>query len=210
MPVLVKFFGSLLLYGYGSVKSRVLNGTVKPWLNRVYVPWFETVKSSRNFGSRGWTCANLNLGENLRSWTVKLFLSFNATSLEERRRRCGVMITEEAQNRKECRGSCVWNNISERCTGSAQVALNHTYSAGETYRMKNGTCVAKGQARDKNKLGFRGNPKHPRVNLLRAVFRVNHCGLLNYPTNRNSDRSNVRTRYQAKHTGTRMFSVGIH
>ena len=34
-------------------------------------------------------------------------------------------------------------------------------------------------------------PEKPRANLLRAIFRVNHCGLFNVPTNRNSDRSNV-------------------
>ena len=28
MPVFVKFYGSLMVHGYGSEKSRVLNGTV--------------------------------------------------------------------------------------------------------------------------------------------------------------------------------------
>ena len=37
-----------------------------------------------------------------------------------------------------------------------------------------------------------GNPK----DVLRAIFRVNHYGLFTFPTNRNNDRSNVRTQYK--------------
>ena len=45
MPVSVKFYGSLMVHGYGSEKSRVLNGT---GLTAVMYRGFETVKTTVN------------------------------------------------------------------------------------------------------------------------------------------------------------------
>ena len=59
----------------------------------------------------------------------------NATN-EERRCRCDVLITSEAQNLKES-GALVWNDISQRdAQGQHEVAVKHTRWAGEIYRLR--------------------------------------------------------------------------
>ena len=54
----------------------------------------------------------------------------------------------------------------------------------------------RGSGATKRRVRVGGNPKDSQGNLLRAVSRVNHCGLFNFPTNRNNDRSNVLTQYK--------------
>ena len=49
---------------------------------------------------------------------------------------------------------------------------------------------------EKRVMSVDGNQKDPQRILLRAISRVSHCGLFNFPTNRNNDRSNVPTQYK--------------
>ena len=44
-----------------------------------------------------------------------------------------------------------------------------------------------GVNREKNGVRVGGNQKDPQGSLLRALSRVNHCGLFNFPTERNND-----------------------
>ena len=50
MPVFVKFYGSLMVHGYGSEKSRVVTARFNRGLTAVMYRGFETVKSPDLFG----------------------------------------------------------------------------------------------------------------------------------------------------------------
>ena len=93
----------------------------------------------------------------------------NTTNLEERRCKYDVLITREAQNLKEHRGSCMeW--ISQRdAHGLHKVAVKHTSLVGETYAVcrESGAWVDMETNRSE---GLGATQKYPRINLLRAVL----------------------------------------
>ena len=51
MPVFVKFYGSLMVHGYGSEKSRVVTARFNRGLTAVMYRGFETVKSPEFFAA---------------------------------------------------------------------------------------------------------------------------------------------------------------
>ena len=75
----------------------------------------------------------------------------NTTNLEKRRCRCDVLITKEAQNLKENRGSCMDWYLRRDSQSQHEVAAKHTCSAGETDRLKgNGAYMAQSQTGENN------------------------------------------------------------
>ena len=80
----------------------------------------------------------------------------------------------------------------ERCTGSARSGGEaHLFGRRDRLLKKrwrlSGRVTSWRQKRQKTGVRVEGNLKGPQGNLLRAISRVNHCGLSNFPTNRNSD-----------------------
>ena len=104
-------------------------------------------------------------------------------------------------------GAYVSIDLNRGAQGQHAVAVKLTCSAGETNRLKikgrlvdqRGNQETKRNKGDINERkwgeGMGATQNNPRFNLLQAFPRVNHGGLINLPTNRNSDWYNVRTQY---------------
>ena len=83
----------------------------------------------------------------------------------------------------------------ERCTRSARSGDEaHLFGRTDRSLERNVALIRPGlKLETEKRVRVSDNPKDHQGNLLRAISWVNHCELFNFPTNRNNDRSNVRT-----------------
>ena len=86
----------------------------------------------------------------------------------------------------------------ERCTESAQSGGEaHLFDRTDISLKRKVALIWPGHKLETEKrVRVGGNQNDPQGNLLRAISRVNYPRLVNFPTYRNDDRSNVRTQYK--------------